>query len=59
LQDDAIADTAVFAHDSVRVGEKMIADLCAAINSYKTMHNRMIADGDIFIHETVRANVRA
>ncbi len=59
LQHDAVADAAVLANDSVRVGEKMIADFCAAINSYKTMQNRMIADGDIFIHETVRADVRA
>ncbi len=59
LQNDAIANTAVFAHDSVRVGKKVIADFCAAINSYKTMQNRMIADGDIFIHETVRTDVRA
>ncbi len=59
LQNDAIADTAVFAHDGVRVGKKVLADFCTVINGYKTMQNRMIADGDIFIHETVRADVRA
>src|SRR5205085_2805036 len=58
LQDDAIADAAMFAHDSVSVREKMIPDFCAAINSHKAVEDGVIADGDVFIDKTIRSDVR-
>ncbi len=59
LQQDAMADAAIFADTGVGVGEKIVADARAAINRNEAVQDSVIANGDIFIHEAVGADMRS
>src|SRR5262245_20822124 len=57
LENDPVADAAVFAHDGVGVCEEVVADLRAAIERHEAMEYGLIPECDAFIHETIRADV--
>src|SRR5262245_46100636 len=53
-----MADAAVLADDGVCVGEEVIPDLRAAIERNEAVQNGIRAKRDVFVHKTVRPNVR-
>src|SRR5271154_1617311 len=59
LQDDAVADAAMFANHGMRVGEEMVADFCAVIDGNEAVQNGCRANFHLFIDKAVRADVRA
>ena len=59
LQDDAIADAAVFADDGVGMGEEIVADFGALVDGDEAVEDGVVADLDVFIDEAVGADVGA
>ncbi len=59
LQDDAIADAAVFADDGVGVGEEVVADFGALVDGDEAVEDGVVADLDVFVDEAVGADVGA
>src|ERR1017187_8620308 len=47
LQDDVVAQPAVFAYDSVRMREEMVANACAAINDNVRQEHSIVSNLDI------------
>src|SRR5712691_6984287 len=59
LQDDAVADSAEFAHHGVGMSEEIGADAYAAIKRDETVQHGVFTDVDVLIHETIGPDVRA
>src|SRR5690348_7193127 len=59
LENDAVADAAIFADDGMAVREEVVADAGAAIDADKTVQHGAAADGDVVINEAEWANVSA
>src|SRR5262245_8007244 len=58
LENHAVADAAVFANDSVGMGEEVIADLNTAIERDETVKHSVRSELDILVHKPIRADVR-
>ncbi len=58
LQNDAIADAAVFAHNGVGVGDEVIANLRTTVDGYETVKDGIAADLGFLVDVTVRSNMR-
>ena len=59
LENDAIADAAIFADDGVGVGEEVVADFGALVDGDETVEDGVVADLDVFVDEAVGADVGA
>jgi len=59
LQDDAMAEAAVFADDGMRVSEEAVADFCAAVNRDETVQDGVAANLHVFVDVAIRADVGA
>lgn len=57
LQNDAIADLAIFADDGMTVREEIVSDARAAIDAYEAVQNGMAADDYVIIDKAERPNV--
>src|SRR5712692_812470 len=53
LENYAVSDTAEFADDGMRVGEKVVADLSAAVDTHETVQDGVPADDRLFVDETI------
>ena len=58
LQEHVVADPAVLAHDGMRVREKIVADLHAAIDHDMRQQHGVRPDLDILVDHHVRPDVR-
>ena len=59
LQHHAIANAAAFAHDGMRVREKVVANARAAIDGDEAVQDGVTPEHGVFVDVAVRANVRA
>ncbi len=59
LQDHAIADAAIFAHDRMRVSEEVVPDARAAIDGHEAVQHGVAAEHGAFVHVAIGADVRA
>src|ERR1035437_3343023 len=57
LQNDVVAQPAVFAYDSVRMREEMVASACAAITHNVRHEHSIVSDLDILVNHHVGRNV--
>jgi hypothetical protein len=57
LENYAVSDTAEFADDGVRVGEKVVADLSTTVDSHETMQDGVPADDRLFVDKTIGADM--
>jgi len=55
LQDHAIPDAAILAYYSMGMGEEVVADLRAAIDSDEAVQHGMTANFDVFVNYNSRA----
>src|SRR5262249_38141359 len=58
LENHAMANAAKFANDAVRVRKKIITDLRVAINTDRTVQDRVLTDHNSIVDKTVRTDVR-
>jgi hypothetical protein len=59
LQENVVADAAIFADYSMRVGEEIVADLYSAIDDYVRQQYGVVSDRDVLVDDDIRAKVRA
>src|SRR5713226_8308747 len=58
LQDDAVANSAEFAHDGVGMREEIAANAYAAIKRDEAVQHGVFTHVDVLIHETIGPDVR-